>query len=581
MKQLVRLTCIIFSLAISHTSLQAQEYDFKNTTYYYRLSNDSLVSSGLTLAGFNFSSASRINDSLFTDGIYFPANDCFGRNLWIRVRHIAEDPNGTAVGINIPATASSPCPFSNVMIGGWAGFLYDFEIHRDNNLTGIRTNYLNALYPTSITVASLETLSGSCSSAEWLSFMIVNNGSTGWSLNSINFTGSNTNSNPGFSDTMAVYTTGGCYPPDGFSYTFPTGADSISFISASCCGYSEFKMSAGSLSHFQYGYEYAGQASGYQGMSMAFGSPPTYTFTAQDVTCKDGNDGEINVNISGGIGPFTYQWSDGITTGDTLGGLLSGTYSLTVIDQNGCGQIADTTITINEPINVTVQLDSVNVSNVKCNGGTDGSIQLFASGSTAVTYLWNTGATDSAITGLSAGSYIATVADANTCLVIRSTVSQPAPINISAIVNGNTITAAETNATFQWINCNDNTVIADSISASITPRVSGDYKVVITKDGCTDTSACVNINIVSGIEEYSNPFVSVYPNPTNGVILISLTKPYSATEIILRNVNGSVVLQKTETNTSFISLDIQQAPGIYFATIKNEAGSTTKKLVIE
>ncbi|TSA51197.1 MAG: hypothetical protein D4R43_01100, partial [Sphingobacteriales bacterium] len=97
-----------------NSQTKAQEYDFKNTVYYYKLPNDSLISSGMNLGQFNFSSANPA-DSIFHDGIYFPASDCFGRNLWIRLRHIAADPNGTSVGINVPQTYSNPCQ-SNIMI---------------------------------------------------------------------------------------------------------------------------------------------------------------------------------------------------------------------------------------------------------------------------------------------------------------------------------------------------------------------------------------------------------------------------------------------------------------------------------
>jgi hypothetical protein len=563
-------------------SLHSQEYNFKNTVYFNRLSNDSLISTGRTLASFDFNTVNRANDSLFHDGIYFPANDCFGRNLWIRVRHIANDPNGQNVGINVPATYAYPCA-SNIMIGGWAGFLYDFEIHRDQTLTGNRANFLGALYPTSITVASLETLSGTCGSSEWISFVVVNSGSTGWSLNSINFTGSNTSSNPAFSDTLAVYTTGGCFPPDGFSYTFPTGSDSISFLNASCCGFTECKMSAGSVSHFQYGYEYSGLGGGYQGMSMAFGSPPTYTFNGQDVTCQNGNDGVINVNISGGIGPFTYEWSDSTANGNSLTGLSSGTYRLTVIDQNGCGQVADTTIIINEPTGVTVALDSFRAVNVSCHNANDGSIVLFASGVSPITYQWNNlSGNNSSVNNLSAGNYSATVTDNNSCLVFSSTITQPDAIDISTTLNGRTITANETGATFQWLNCNGNTVITDSTSSSFSPTVSGSYSAVITKNGCTDTTACVTISIISSLDEtiFANS-VSIYPNPANGIITIDWNTGSSETEITITDISGRVVFSKTEMDKTAIQLNVQQAAGVYVVAVKTQAGTAVKKLVIE
>jgi hypothetical protein len=583
MQKLLLPTCIILSFLSNVSCLFAQEYDFKNTTYYYRTSTDSLVSSGLTLAVFNFSFASRTSDSLFTDGIYFPAADCFGRNLWVRLRHIAEDPNGTNVGISISATTNSPCPSTNYMLGGWAGFLYDFEIHQDTALTGTRSNYLGVLFPTSITVASLETLSGSCAGAEWLSFMIVNSGSTGWSLNSINFTGSNPNSNPGFSDTMAVYTTGGCTPPDGFSYTFPTGADSISFISASCCGYSEFKMSSANVSHFQYGYEYQGGSGGYQGMTMAFGSPPTFTAAnAQNVTCKNGTDGAISVTITGGAGPFTYEWSGTNASGNSLTNLPAGTYNLTVVDQNGCGTIAPSTFTITEPASVSVNVDSIQTTNVSCFGLNDGSIQLYATGTDTLSYQWSNSAnTDSIESALVPGIYFATITDVASCLVVSDTITQPAAIDTAATQNGNTITVSETAATYQWLNCDSNTIVTDSTASSITPSITGNYQAVITKNGCVDSTACFSVTIISGVNETNlAASVSVMPNPTTGSVTINYGKVFSETQIVVTDLSGRVIYTKTEIGKQFTQLNLQQPAGVYFITIKTETASVVKKLVV-
>jgi len=555
---------------------QAQEYNFQNTVYFYKLPNDSLISSGLTLGQYNYWSANA-SDSIFHDGIYFPANDCFGHNLWIRLRHIAADPNGNSVGINVQQTTGNPCQ-SSIMIGGWAGFLYDFEIHRDINLTGTRGNYLDALFPTSITVASLEWMSGTCGSSEWVCFSILNGGSTGWNLNSINFTGNNPYSNPAFSDTLAVYTTGGCFPPDGFTYTFPTGADSISFINGSSIAYSEFKMSAGIVSHVTYGYEYYGGSGGYQGMSMAFGSAPTFSATSSDVSCLNGNDGVITVNVSGGIGPFTYQWNDSTATGNSLTGLSSGTYHLTVTDQNGCGTLADTVLVINDPANVTVGIDSSIVSDVQCFGGSDGSIQQFANGTGTLTYNWSSGATTNPANNLVAGNYVCTVSDQNSCIVAYDTVSQPAAIDISTTVTGHTITANETGATFQWINCNGNVPITDSTNASITPSVTGDYKVAITKNGCTDTSACVHI-VIDGIGELVQEDISVYPNPVSEWLVVRGW--CSGNTIEVTDIFGRIVLRITDSDKQITKLNVSNfSNGIYSLRMQLSDGNfVVKKFV--
>ena len=66
-------------------------------------------------------------------------------------------------------------------------------------------------------------------------------------------------------------------------------------------------------------------------------SSPVYFdfFVTQPIS---GNDGELNTLITGGEPPFTLNWSSNVNgqTGTTVTGLTAGTYSLEVIDDNGC-----------------------------------------------------------------------------------------------------------------------------------------------------------------------------------------------------------------------------------------------------
>ena len=56
-----------------------------------------------------------------------------------------------------------------------------------------------------------------------------------------------------------------------------------------------------------------------------------------DESVPGAKDGSINVLASGGAGDFTYQWdTDPNNNSNTLGGLSSGVYELTVIDKDGC-----------------------------------------------------------------------------------------------------------------------------------------------------------------------------------------------------------------------------------------------------
>jgi hypothetical protein len=579
MKQLLILMTGMLMLS---SSLRSQELPFGTAIYYYRLPNDSLYPSGLSLTQFNYNSASS-EHAIFHDGIFFETHDCFNRNLWVRVRHVAADPNGTSAGANVPATYSNPCQ-SSIMIGGWFGFLYDFEIYRDVNLTGERGYFLDELFPTSITVASLEWLSGTCGSSEWIGFEILNSESSGWSLNSVNFTGVNPGSHPAYSEDMAVYTTGGCYPPDGFTYTFPEGSPTLSFINGSSSGYTELKMSAAGVSHFQYGYEY-GSPGGYQGMSMAFGSSPTFSVSAQPVTCRNGNDGSIDVTVTGGIGPFTYEWvNEEGETGTDIIDLYSGEYQLTIHDLNGCVATSETFVVIVEPSGVTVNVDTVEVADASCYGASDGSITVVADGASELIYEWSNGETSSEANNLSEGAYWVIVSDENSCWLVEADVNQPDQIDASVSVSGTLLTANLSGANYQWLDCNNgNSPINDAIAQGFNATQSGSYAVEIEVDGCINVSECIQITIAS-IEGFDNETaMNVYPNPVGENLSLSFSESVHPQKITLTDVTGRTLnsFKPVVTNTvQSVDFNLYET-GIYLLVVELENGQKLSRTIVK
>ena len=144
--------------------------------------------------------------------------------------------------------------------------------------------------------------------------------------------------------------------------------------------------------------------------------------TSQNVNCFGSSTGSIDISVTGGTSPYSYLWSNSITTQD-LTGIVAGVYSVTVTDANGCQ--TSTSVTITEPTQLTTSLTQVNVS---CNGLSNGSIDLTISGGTSgYTYLWSNGQTTEDISGLTAGNYSVTITDANGCQITNSTtITQPA-----------------------------------------------------------------------------------------------------------------------------------------------------------
>lgn len=136
----------------------------------------------------------------------------------------------------------------------------------------------------------------------------------------------------------------------------------------------------------------------------------TLTETHNDVKCNGAITGSINISVTGATAPIKYQWSNGAKTEDMIN-IGAGNYVITVTDALGIK--ARDTITITQPTVITIRKQQKNET---APGAKDGSARVIPSGGTPpYSYLWNTGATTQAITGLTAGQYSCRVTDTNGC----------------------------------------------------------------------------------------------------------------------------------------------------------------------
>ena len=94
--------------------------------------------------------------------------------------------------------------------------------------------------------------------------------------------------------------------------------------------------------------------------------------TQTNIGCNGSSTGSIDLTVSGGVAPYTYSWSDpSTTTTQDINGLSAGAYTVTVTDNNGC--TATTSVTLTQPAPLSLALSLTNIS---CNGGLDGAIDL-------------------------------------------------------------------------------------------------------------------------------------------------------------------------------------------------------------
>jgi uncharacterized repeat protein (TIGR01451 family) len=169
--------------------------------------------------------------------------------------------------------------------------------------------------------------------------------------------------------------------------------------------------------------------------SITLTQPAALTLSTMkfDVSCFGGNNGAIDLTVSGGTGPYTYNWGD-LTPPPAepqdRTGLSFGTYAVTVTDANNC--TASTSVMVMQPDQLTL---STSVTNASCFGSSTGAIGLTVMGGTGpFDYAWSNGATTEDIGTLAAGTYSVTVTDDNGCQAsTMATVGEPAALVLSSV----------------------------------------------------------------------------------------------------------------------------------------------------
>ncbi|PLX14320.1 MAG: hypothetical protein C0594_00205, partial [Marinilabiliales bacterium] len=202
------------------------------------------------------------------------------------------------------------------------------------------------------------------------------------------------------------------------------------------------------------------------------------------------------VVVSGGTSPFTFEWSDGQTNALATG-LSAGNYEVVINHANTC---SDTVVVSISDIGAG-QLEFADVSNVNCYGGSDGSVSvLINNGNPPHSYSWNTGATDTLISNLSAGTYTVEATDNIGCVLADNiTITQPDAVETDFSIT-NILCAGETNGfvdltvsggtpgfTFAWSNT--------ETTEDLTNLPAGNYTVTVT-----DANLCSMDTTISVVE---------------------------------------------------------------------------------
>ncbi|HYG50989.1 MAG TPA: T9SS type A sorting domain-containing protein, partial [Flavobacteriales bacterium] len=150
-------------------------------------------------------------------------------------------------------------------------------------------------------------------------------------------------------------------------------------------------------------------------------------------------------------------------------------------------------------------------------------------------------------------------------------------VDVSTNTSSVTITANATPATYQWVDCNNAFApISGETNQSFTAGANGDYAVIITESGCTDTSACQLINGVGLYEIEQNGF-SIFPNPTTGFLAVITNASFYTVKLF--DAAGKLVLTRSNASGQTM-LDINHLEnGVYSVQLVNQGSVYTDKVV--
>ncbi len=296
-------------------------------------------------------------------------------------------------------------------------------------------------------------------------------------------------------------------------------------------------------------------------------NPITISVNAISEICAGQSNGSATASGSGGVGPYTYTWSNSLPTGPTVSGLAAGTYFVTATDSNGC--TGESSFSIETGASLLVNI--INTTNLTCFGDNTGSITISGfggAGGTTYTAVWQPGnMTGLTISNLAAGTYTPVITDATTgCTATGNpiTLTQPTDISMSGSAsntscNGGSdgsislnISGGTTGYTVNWSNGGTGQNLNGLAAGSYTPTV-------------TDANGCVKVG--SAITVGQPAAITVIPT-INGASCFGECDGSISLNISGGTAGYSVTWSNQATGTSISNL----CAGNYSATITDANG---------
>ena len=175
------------------------------------------------------------------------------------------------------------------------------------------------------------------------------------------------------------------------------------------------------------------------------------------------------------------------------------------------------------------------------------------------------------------GTYNITVSNSNGCdsIITLNLVVIDLP-NVNIIQTNNVLTVNGTFSAYQWFL--DGSSISGATNETYTATITGSYSIEVTNgNGCSNTSASINVTVsdTADVDINNKTSFGVYPNPSNGKIVIKYDENSNDLEMNVFSSTGKLVKMVNITNGN---VDLTELPkGVYFLKISN----VVEKIIIE
>jgi hypothetical protein len=289
-------------------------------------------------------------------------------------------------------------------------------------------------------------------------------------------------------------------------------------------------------------------------LSITVTPPQNSSFLYSSLSyCTDDPDPTPVPAVTGG----NFNSSAGLIINSSTGEIdlsssIAGVYTVTYITPGPCSSVGMQTVALNNPMNSTV-------TETICNG------ESFILGTQTLT---------------SPGTYTEIFMHPSGCDSTVTLTLNITTVDISVTDNSPTLTANSATGTYQWIDCdNGNSFISGATSQDYTLMAPGNVGVIITVNGCIDTSACMVV-VPESIGQLLNASFEISPNPSQETINIMFMIPQSHALIEIMNVAGQTLITESTKGEQKKEINIRELPkGAYLIRIVTEKETKTARII--